>query len=864
MASKRIKGITIEIDGDSTKLVNALKSVDKALYETQGNLKDIDKLLKFDPSNTELLSQKQKNLEGAISGTKDRLEELKKAQDGVEQGSADWDALQREIIETEQNLKGLEKEYKEFGSVGKQQALVVAEKMKEVGETISSAGEKMQEVGTKATAALTLPIIGGLTAAVKTAGDFDKSMSKVEAISGATAEQMQQLRDTAMDMAEQTKFTSSEMADALSYMAMAGWDASQMMDGLAGITYLAAAADEDLAMVSDIVTDGLTAFGLAAEDSAHFADVLAKTAASANTNVQMMGASFKYVAPVAGAMGYSIEDISVALGLMANSGIKADQAGTSLRNLMQRMAKETKESGMAIDALGLHLDDGQGNMYSFMEIMEQLRDGFGNLMYSSFDFQLALQEMNEALEAGNMKESEYEKELEDLIRRTYGAEAAEKARYAAMLAGARAMPALLAIVNSSEEDFEKLTAAVNSASDSYAQLEDGSIVPMSEALKSGQQIIQEYNGAAEGMSNIMMNNLPGQIDVVKSKLEKLAITFGEDVMPVVSQAVDKIQELMDNLNAMDEGQRRTILTIAAIVAAIGPALTILGSLITVIGGVATAMGAITAAAAALNIAAGPLVLIITGIIVAIAGLTAGIIYLYNNWETVSQGIKDTWTSLITFLSECWESIKMHVSEAIINLEESWDKIKHDASESFNTMKNNVATTFSNMWKSVADRAAAIKESVVNTFNDAVAYITSLPEQALSWGRDIIQGVIDGIMQKVEALKQTISGVAQAIKDFIGFSEPDKGPLSNFHTYMPDMIDLMTEGITAGIPEIENAMSVLASAMKQDLNMGSMTAATTTGNVVNINTTVTLNGGYTEDAADMIVGVINQKLGKLYG
>lgn len=252
MAGNRIKGITVEIGGDTTKLQTALKGVNTEIRNTQSQLKDVEKLLKLDPGNTELIAQKHRLLAQAVSETREKLETLKTAQQQAEQSSV---ALQK------------------IGATG--------EKLQTVGNKISSVGQKL------------LPVTGvvtGLgTAAVKTAADFDSAMSRVAAASG-----------------------------------------------------------EDLATTSDIVTDALTAFGLTAADSGHFADVLAAASSNANTNVSMMGETFKYCAPVAGALGFSVEDTTEAIGLMGNAGIKASQAGTSMRSIMTNLTGDVKLSGAAI------------------------------------------------------------------------------------------------------------------------------------------------------------------------------------------------------------------------------------------------------------------------------------------------------------------------------------------------------------------------------------------------------------------------------------------------------------------------------------------------------------------------------------
>lgn len=269
--------------------------------------------------------------------------------------------------------------------------------------------------------------MGGIaTYAVKVGTSFEAGMSEVAAISGATASELDSLTEKAKEMGAKTKFSATESAEAFKYMAMAGWQTSDMLNGIDGIMNLAAASGEDLASVSDIVTDALTAFGLQAKDSAHFADVLAQASSRSNTNVGLMGYTFKYVAPVAGALGYSIEDMAVAIGLMANAGIKGEQAGTQLRGVLSRMSLPTEKVQTAMDKLGLSLTDSEGNMKSFAEVMQDMRAGFSKLTD------------------------------------------AEKTTYAAMLGGQEAMSGLLAIVNASDEDFNNLTAAI-AASDGTAQ-----------------------------------------------------------------------------------------------------------------------------------------------------------------------------------------------------------------------------------------------------------------------------------------------------------------------------------------------------------------------------------------------------------
>ena len=266
----------------------------------------------------------------------------------------------------------------------------LVKKLDGVSRQIGNIGKSFERVGSSLTQNVTVPIAAGFGAAIKTAADFDAQMSKVKAISGATEDEFAQLESKAREMGKQTKYSATESGEAFEYMAMAGWKTEDMLNGIEGIMSLAAASGEELGTTSDIVTDALTAFGLSASDAGRFSDILASAATNANTNVSMMGQSFKYVAPVAGSLGYSVEDVAIALGLMANSGIKADMAGTSLRNMFQRMAKPTKESEKAMYRLGLSMYDDEGKMYSFREIMDQLRASFQNINMSAEDYDKAL------------------------------------------------------------------------------------------------------------------------------------------------------------------------------------------------------------------------------------------------------------------------------------------------------------------------------------------------------------------------------------------------------------------------------------------------------------------------------------------
>ena len=248
-----------------------------------------------------------------------------------------------------------------------------------MGSKLQSVGRGLTSVGSAMTKYVTLPLAALGAGAVATAGKFESAMSEVKAISGATGRDFQLLSNRAKEMGAKTKFSASESAAALKYMAMAGWDTKKMYDALPGVMNLAAASGEELAAVSDIVTDAMTAFGMKADQAGHFADVLAQASSKSNTNVGLMGETFKYVAPVAGALGYSCEDTALAIGLMANAGIKGSQAGTALRSTISRLAKPTGEVKEAMKDLGISITNADGTMKPFRQVLLDMRQKFSGL-----------------------------------------------------------------------------------------------------------------------------------------------------------------------------------------------------------------------------------------------------------------------------------------------------------------------------------------------------------------------------------------------------------------------------------------------------------------------------------------------------
>lgn len=666
MAS-RIQGITVEIGGDTTKLSTALSKVNKEIRDTQAQLKDVNKLLKLDPGNAELMAQKQRLLSQAVSETKEKLDALKlagqQANEALAKGEisrSQYDALQREIAETEQALRDLERQA-EQSSVALQKIGAAGEKLQGVGSAIEGAGQKLIPV----TAA-----VGGLSAAaVKVAADFDSAMSQVAAVSGATGKELEALRDKAREMGSKTKFSASEAAEAMNYMAMAGWKTGDMLDGIEGIMNLAAASGEDLAATSDIVTDALTALGLSAADSGHFADILAAASSNANTNVSMMGETFKYCAPVAGALGFTAEDTAEAIGLMANAGIKSSQAGTAMRTMLTSLTGEVTFVGDAFGELTVQTTNADGSMRSLGDILTDCRAAFAQMSES------------------------------------------ERAANAEALVGKNAMSGFLAVMNAAPGDIEKLNSAINNC-----------------------------DGTAERMAETMQDNLAGQLTILKSQLEELAISIGEILMPSIRQIVGWIQGLVDWLNGLDEGTKKVIVTVALVAAALGPVLIVVGKVVGAVGTILTVVSKIAGAVSGVaGFVSGTVIPALSAVVaaigwvpIAIAAVIGVVVLLYNKCEWFRDAVNAVWAQVRDFFVSAWEVICSFFTETI---PAAW--------ESLVSFFQGIPAWWSGLWQSVGD-----------FFNNVWTGMMENP---------VLSGIVDMIRSLWENLSAALQGIWQGIQ-----------------------------------------------------------------------------------------------------
>lgn len=802
------------IEANKKVMSNARTELNKAQADYNNTTKEIEK------NETALKESKTAytQLTDTISKQETKLGELKKqyANTVLETGknSKEAKSLAKEITtlntELNTNKKKLENTTKGLDDV--------EASTKKVNDGFTTWKGTLSDLASSAIKSLGRSL-SNLTSSILDVGiNFDSAMSQVSAISGATGDDLDRLREKAKEMGAATKFTATESAEAFNYMAMAGWKTEDMLDGIAGIMNLAAASGEDLATTSDIVTDALTAMGYSAEDAGRLADVMAAASSNANTNVGMMGATFQYAAPIVGALGYTMEDTAVAIGLMANAGIKGEKAGTALRSVLTRLSAPPKECADAMEQLGISITDTDGKMKPLETIINELR--------SAFD----------------------------------GLGEAEQTQLAKSLAGQEAMSGLLAIVNAAPEDYDKLTEAVKNSA-----------------------------GSAEDMANTMNDNLGGQLTLLKSKLEGIALTIFEKLQPSLSDGLSSFEEFVNSVDwqAFADNVGKAIGKVVdafswivnnkeLVVGAVGVMLgafavnkiatfaTNLSNIIKLFQSWELVTKAQAAAQAILNavMSANPIGLVV----LAVAALVGIFILLWNKcegfrnfwiglWDTIKEvssvaweGIsgfftgaldlaKDTWGSIVDFFSGLWQGIK-DIFSTIAN----W--INDNVFEPIKNFFEPVITFFKEAWSIISELAEGcwliikrVWEVVSGWFNDKVVtpvknfftklwdnikkyaetawnFYKGIWEKASGWFNDKVikpvQNFFTGMWDKLktgaseawEGIKRVFSPVIDWFKD--KFSKAWEA-VKNVFSVGGKVFDGIKEGITNAFKTIVNAI-----------------------------------------------------------
>lgn len=808
---ERIKGLQIDlsmkdmgVQRSISEIKRSFKGLNADLKLSNNNFKYSEKSLNSYKLRTRELSQAVKESKANVAALKAKYQEAARAS-GVNSKKAAQ--LRQEYSRQADNLNYLQNEldqtrdkYREMIAVSKSSVGRLGQTFSEIGPKIKSIGDSMKSVGRNMSLHVTAPIVAGFGAAMKKSIDFDDTMRKVKATSGATGDEFNQLRTKALQMGRDTKFTASESAEAMNYMALAGWDTKDMLKGVGGVMDLAAASGEDLASVSDIVTDNLTAFGMKAKDSTHFADVLAQTSSKANTDVRGLGDAFKYAAPVAGALGYTVEDTSIAIGLMSNAGIKGEKAGTALRTMFTNLSKPTKAMKDEMDKLGISITDSNGEMLPMRDVLDQLRGKMGGLSKD------------------------------------------QQAAAASTIFGKEAMSGALAVINASDEDYKKLTKSIDGskgASKRMAKEMEGGIGGAMRKMKSaieslaislGDALAPMLYKAAKWITSLAnkFSNLPTGVQKTIAVVGLLAAAIGPLLMvfgvmvSTIGTAITVLGSLMTSMRTLSflsktsaaatgiwNGVTATARGIANgyryAVAALTTSQTIQAMKTKIAAAATTAWTTVTKGATlatkglglAIRFMTGPVGIVITAIGLLVAGLIHlwktnssfrdavigiwnsiknaaiaifGFIkpYIINIWNAIKNSTIAIWNAIKKSAVIIWNAIKFavqHPIQALKNvLSALWNGMKNAAIKIWTALKNGVIAIIKAYVAQVKFNINLIKRIVVTIFNAIKSFSIKVWTALKNGVLGIVRALRKGVLSVFNALKKGVSVIFNAVKN----------------------------------------------------------------------------------------------------
>lgn len=768
-----IKGITIEIGGNTTKLQSALSGVNKNIKNTGFALRDINKLLKLDPKNVELLRQKQENLKTAIQGTKEKLDTERKALEQLK--SADQtpevvrqqQELQRAIIEDEQRLKSLENEFRSFGSVAKQQMIAVGESIKQAGARITEFGDKIAGVGRTMTTRVTAPIVGVMGAAVKVTADFDSSMSQVAATMGKTMDEINSevatvntstgeftgtLREFAQEMGKNTAFSATEAAEALNYMALAGYDAETSMTMLPTVLDLAAAGGMDLASASDMVTDAQSALGLSLEDTASMVDQMAMASSKSNTSVAQLGEAFLKIGATGRNVAGGTQELATVLGVLADNGIKGAEGGTHLRNMLLSLQQASKDGAVDFGEFSVQLYDTDGNMRSMIDVIGEMQDGMNGMTQESID----------AITSGIFNKTD--------------------------------LAAVNALLGTSKKRFAEL----------------------------GKEI-GDSTGSASKMAATQLDNLQGQMTLLKSAMEGVAIQIGDILMPKIREVVGVIQEWVQKFSELDASTKETIVKIALVAAAIGPVLVLAGTAISVIGRVVSGVGSLIQVLAGL---ASPIGIVV----VAIGALVAAFTYLYTSNEEFRNKV-----------NEVFEAVREKITAVIEQLKVIFESFKELCATIWAEWGDSIMNTVQTIFGAIADVISGVLTVVQGIIQTALAVIKGDWQGAWNGIKTILSGALEAIKGAITlaftlirttigtimaAIQAVISTVWNAIKALVSAA------LNSIKSTVSSVMNSIKSTFSSVWNAIKSTVSTVVNAIKSTISTGLNAVKSTVSSILN--------------------------------
>lgn len=807
MAAGRIKGITIEIGGDSTKLTTALSKVDRSIKETQSNLRDLDRALKLDPGNADLLKDKQRELAIQIDETKKKIETEKEAldqmknSDGFDENSRDAQNLKTQIDLDTAALKDLEKQAKDSSSVLGQQMKVAGDKIKEVGDKIKGVGDGIADLGSTMTTKVTAPIVGALGGSVKAAIDWETAFTGVKKTVNATDEEFAQLEQNIKDMATRT---ASSKEDIAGVMEIAGQLGVSGVDGLTKFTETMINLNDTTNLSAEDAATNLARFMNITGDSYENADKLGSSIVDLGNNFATTEAEIVNMATRLAADGTiagltSTEILGLAAS-MSSVGLEAEAGGTAMSQTLKGITKAVADSGPKLEELaeisGMTADEfSETWKKSPIDALNAFITGLASMDDASINTIKALDELD--------------------------------------MSGIRQSRTLQSLALASDQ----LTGAIETSDTAY-----------------------EENNALQEEAQKRYDTQAAKLSQLKERFMNVAVEIGEMLMPTLEKLTGFLEELIDQWNALDESEKENILKTVELIAAIGPVLLIIGKVIAGVGTLVATLGTIVSTAPAIGAALAAIGAALTGpigiILAIIAALVALGVAIYANWDKIKAFCADVAAGFGRLKDDVvakWNEIKTNIANKVT-------EIKTNAVNKFNEIKTKITTTFTNLKTSISNTVGNIKNAIVNGFQKAIDFIKGLPGKALQWGKDLIQNFVNGIWNKIGAVTDAVSGIADKIFGFLHFSEPDEGPLADFHSFAPDMVKLFAQGITQSLPMLEKAADQMAGVIANDATatiQGGQTAASKT---VNAPISINVYGAAGQDV-NQLADIIQQKMNR---
>lgn len=836
----RLKGITLEINGDATGLSAALKGVNTEIKTTQTKLNDINRLLKFSPTSTELLTQKQKALKDAVDQTKAKLQELKDKEGDMKNALAagkitqdQYDAYQREIVETQSKLENLEKQQSQFGSVMNQKIKAVGGKLQEYGTKVKAVGDKISDVGGKLTAGVTLPLVAVGAAGVKSFADVDKTMQLANKTMGNTAEQASMLNDAMKNAAANSTFGMNDAATASLNFARAGLSAEQAASSLAPAMNLAAGESGDLDTVSGGLVATINGFHGSFDEASKYADIFASACNNSALDVNSLSEAMSIAAPIFSSAGYSVKDASLYMGIMANAGIDANTAATSLKTGLARLVSPSKEGATAMEQLGINVTNADGSMKDSVTIQRELHDAFSKLSESeqiaaaSAIFgknQMApwlslintapddVMNLNVSLIGASLS-------IDDLGKKLEGSGTSldtMRSNMEALGISSDTFDYALKASGGSAEDFVD---TLWEAADSGVKEQDV-LNALGMSVNDLQSAMDSCNGTTQEMADTMMGGFGGGLEKLKSSLDVLIYNIGEALAPYIQKVVDFLQQLVDKFNALSPEQQDMIVKIAMVAAAIGPLLVIIGKIVSTVGMAMIGFGLFGSTLGTVGI--------VIGIVV---GAIVGIIAIVKNWGKIMDWLKGVVSTVIDAIKGFFQGLFDKVSDIFKSMGDAissaWDVITRVVKTAIMLIGSILQAAFEIItlpfrliWENCKDEIMAAWNAIsgaVKAALDAISNVIKTVWNAIKAFLDpILKAINTAISTAWNAIKTATTTVFNAVKAFIT-------PIWN----------AIKTAITVPINAAKTAVSTAFNAIK--------TAATTVFNALKNTVTTIWNG-----------------------